>query len=124
MAYEMDKAKKAKALLQQEKQLRLNKQKIHQVLLNTRLVRSDSTSCNFLFSIFHIPQELLDFISDLNSPQRQKMKEEIEVLQENLVRSDEHLHFKELEFDKALQRIHWDGGSRLVLDICRQHFLN
>ena len=38
--------------------------------------------------------------------QRQKMKEEIEVLQENLVRSDEHLHYKEIEFDKALQNIH------------------
>ncbi|XP_063694950.1 centrosomal protein of 95 kDa-like [Bolinopsis microptera] len=67
MATEVDKAKKEKEILQQEKRLRLNKQKIHQ---------------------------------------RQKMKEEIEVLQENLVRSDEHLHYKEIEFDKALQNIH------------------
>ena len=51
--------------------------------------------------------------------QRQKMKEEIEVLQENLVRSDEHLHYKEIEFDKALQNIHWERNILFVSGFCK-----
>ena len=31
------------------------------------------------------------------------MAQEIESLQDNLVKSDDHLHFKDLEFDQALQ---------------------